>query len=88
MEGLGVAMADEAKEMSGDKEREFLSCLAEILEEDSISPGDDYRETPMWGSLTAFALKLDMQRRYGADLSLAELGEFASAGDLMRRVLA
>jgi hypothetical protein len=61
MEGLGAAMADEAKEMSGDREREFLSCLAEILEEDSISPGDDYRETPMWGSLTAFALKLDMQ---------------------------
>lgn len=81
-------MAYETTEMSGDRERDFLSCLAEILEEDSISRDDDYRETPMWGSLTAFAMKLDMQRRYGADISLAELGEFASAGDLMRRVLA
>jgi len=42
----------------------------------------------MWGSLTAFAMKLDIQRRYGADLSLAEIGEFATAGDLLRRVLA
>ena len=77
MEGQGAAMSDEAKEMSGDREREFLSCLAEILEEDSISPGDDYRETPMWGSLTAFALKLDMQFiraafRSGKDTRLIE----------------
>lgn len=81
-------MAYEATEISGDREREFLSCLAEILEVDSISRDDDYRQTPMWGSLTAFAMKLDIQRRYGADLSLAELGEFATAGDLLRRVLA
>lgn len=81
-------MAYEATEISGDRERDFLSCLAEILEVDSISREDDYRQTPMWGSLTAFAMKLDIQRRYGADLSLAELGEFATAGDLLRRVLA
>lgn len=81
-------MAYEATEISGDRERDFLSCLAEILEVDSISRDDDYRQTPMWGSLTAFAMKLDIQRRYGADLSLAELGEFATAGDLLRRVLA
>jgi len=81
-------MAYEATEISGDRERDFLSCLAEILEVDSISRDDDYRQTPMWGSLTAFAMKLDIQRRYGADLSLAEIGEFATAGDLLRRVLA
>ena len=80
-------MADEATVTAGGREREFLSCLADILEVDAVSASDDYRETPLWGSLTAFALKLELQRRYGADLSLADLGDFASAGDLMRRAL-
>jgi len=65
----------------------FLAMLADVLEVPAIAPGDDYRTTHLWGSLTAFALKVTVSQRYGRDLTLGEICGFPNAGELMERVL-
>lgn len=66
---------------------EFYSVLADVLEVASIAPGDDYRMTPLWGSLTCFALKVTIAQRFGRDVPLKELDSFGTAGALAERVL-
>ena len=73
--------------MDEERVQEFLAGLADVLEVPSIGPGDDYRQTPLWGSLTAFALKVMLQQRFGCALTLKELDAQPTAGDLMARVL-
>ncbi len=70
------------------KEKDFLSVLADVLEVPGISPQDDYRSTFLWGSLTCFSLKVTLSQRYGVDLSLKELDSFTDVQSLMSRVLA
>ena len=72
--------------MTEDRQEEFLVALADVLEVPSIGLGDDYRETPLWGSLTAFALKVMLQQRFGVTLTLGELAAFPTAGGLMARL--
>ncbi|MCR5414876.1 MAG: hypothetical protein K6F50_09175 [Kiritimatiellae bacterium] len=67
--------------------KEFLAALADVLEVSSIGPADDYRETPLWGSLTAFALKVMLKQRYRAEVAVRDLCSFRSAGELMERAL-
>lgn len=74
--------------MAENREQEFLERLAEVLEVPSIDREADYRETPLWGSLTAFAVKVMVMQRFNRTLTLAEIAGFASAGELMQRVLA
>ena len=71
-----------------EKQNEFLSRLADVLEVDSITPQDDYRMTPLWGSLTCFALKVTIMQHYGLDIPLKELDSFSDANALMEKVLA
>lgn len=70
-----------------EKQKEFLSRLAGVLEVDSISPADDYRLTPLWGSLTCFALKVTLMQHYGRDVPLKDLDSFADVKTLMEKVL-
>lgn len=70
-----------------EKQTEFLSRLAGVLEVDSIAPADDYRQTPLWGSLTCFALKVTLMQQYGCDVPLKDLDSFPDAKTLMERVL-
>ncbi|MBR4894041.1 MAG: hypothetical protein IKZ36_02445 [Kiritimatiellae bacterium] len=49
---------------------EFYAVLADVLEVASIAPEDDYRTTPLWGSLTCFALKVTIAQRFGKDILL------------------
>jgi hypothetical protein len=69
-----------------EKQNEFLSRLADVLEVDSITPQDDYRQTPLWGSLTCFALKVTIMQHYGRDILLKELDSFSDVKALMERV--
>ena len=80
-------MTGAAGEAADARGAEFLGVLAGVLEVASVSPADDYRKTPLWGSLTAFALKVTLAQRYGRDFSMEELKSFASVGELMRRAL-
>ncbi|MBR2920614.1 MAG: hypothetical protein IKL02_07185 [Kiritimatiellae bacterium] len=70
-----------------EKQKEFLSRLAGVLEVDSISPADDYRLTPLWGSLTCFALKVTIMQHYGRDVPLKDLDSFPDVKTLMENVL-
>ncbi len=70
-----------------DREQEFMSILADALEVPALAPEEDYRTTRLWGSLTAFSLKVSIQQKYGRSITLGELGECASAAELMARVL-
>ena len=65
---------------------EFYAVLADVLEVASIAPEDDYRTTPLWGSLTCFALKVTIAQRFGKDILLKDLDSFASASALAERV--
>ena len=65
---------------------EFCAVLADVLEVASIAPEDDYRTTPLWGSLTCFALKVTIAQRFGVDIPLKELNSFDSALALEKRV--
>lgn len=71
-----------------ENQNEFLSRLADVLEVDSITPQDDYRLTPLWGSLTCFALKVTIMQHYGRDVSLKDLDSFQDVQTLMEKVLA
>ena len=71
-----------------EKQNEFLTRLADVLEVDSITPQDDYRLTPLWGSLTCFALKVTIMQHYGRDVSLKDLDSFQDVQTLMEKVLA
>lgn len=63
-------------------EREVCAIVADALEIESISPEDDYRAYPLWGSLTAFMMKLAIARRYSREFTIKRLGEFASVREL------
>lgn len=63
----------------------FLAALADVLEVADIAEDEDFRRTPLWGSLTCFALKVMIAQRFGKDLSVAEIAETDSAGALMER---
>ena len=71
----------------GQSEQTFLAMLADVLEVASVSPEEDYRRAPLWGSLTAFSLKVTLQQKYGRALSLSELDSCSSAAELMGKVL-
>lgn len=65
----------------------FLAKLAEVLEVPAIRPEDDYRTTALWGSLTCFALKVMLEQEFACMVSLRELDDCATAGELMRKVV-
>ncbi len=71
-----------------DRESEFLAALADVLEIPSIASADDFHAAPLWGSLTAFALKVMLSQRFGKTLSLRDIDACATAGDLMAKVFA
>lgn len=66
---------------------DFLSVLADVLEVPSIGPDDDYRATPLWGSLTCFALKVTIAQRFGKDISFGELNSLPDAKALTEKVV-
>ena len=63
--------------------QEFLDRVAGALEVPSVSPDTDFRTGPLWDSLTAFALRVMIQQRFGKTLSAAELERCKTVADLM-----
>ncbi len=63
-------------------EREICAIVADALEAGTVSPEDDYRSFPLWGSLSAFMLKLAIKRRYSRDFTIKRLGEFSNVREL------
>jgi len=63
--------------------QEFLDRVAGALEVPTVSPDTDFRAGPLWDSLTAFALRVMIQQRFGKELSAAELEKCKTVADLM-----
>lgn len=65
---------------------DLCALVADVCEVQSFQPTDDYRSAPLWGSLTAFALKVTLKRRCAVDLSLRELNSFSTIQALAQRL--
>jgi len=65
---------------------ELCELVADVCEVPTLAASDDYRQTSLWGSLTAFALKVALKQRAHADVALAELNRYGSVGELARAV--
>ena len=63
--------------------QEFLDRAAGVLEVPSVLPDTDFRTGPLWDSLTAFALRVMIQQRFGKALSAADLEKCKTVADLM-----
>ena len=63
--------------------QEFLDRVAGALEVPSVSPDTDFRAGPLWDSLTAFALRVMIQQRFGKQLSAKDLASCKTVADLM-----
>lgn len=63
---------------------ELCALVADVCEVASLALGDDYRDTPLWGSLTAFALKVALKQRGNREVSVRDLNGYATVGELAR----
>ena len=62
--------------------QEFLERVADVLEVPAVRPGDAFRDVPMWGSLTGFALVVMIEQRYGKRLTAADFAPLKTVSDL------
>ena len=62
--------------------QEFLEQVAEVLEVPEVKSGDDFRTTPMWGSLTGFALSVMLEQRYGKHVEAGDFANLKTVADL------
>lgn len=62
--------------------QEFLEQVAEVLEVVEIKQTDDFRAVPMWGSLTAFALAVMLEQRYGKTVQCGDFAPLKTVADL------
>ena len=69
--------------------QEFLEKVAEVLEVPAVQPGDAFRDVPMWGSLTGFALVVMIEQKYGKRLTAADFaGKWSSISGTTARAWA
>ena len=60
----------------------FLEQVAEVLEVPEVKHEDDFRATPMWGSLTGFALAVMLEQRYGTRVEAGDFADLKTVADL------
>lgn len=66
---------------------EFLSSVASVLEVPSIGLEDEFRSVPDWCSLKAFGLLVMMENDFAVPLTVADLAELRTVGDLAQYLL-
>ncbi len=67
---------------------EFLSEMAEILEEDSVHPTDELDSFESWDSLAALSVAALADSSFGVNMSSQEINEATTVEDLYQRILA
>lgn len=67
---------------------EFLNEMAEILEEDSVSPNAELDQYESWDSLAVLSVAALADTRFGVNLSAQEINEAKTVEQLYQRILA
>jgi acyl carrier protein len=67
---------------------EFLTEMAEILEEDSVQASDDLEDFESWDSLAALSVAAMADSRFGVNMSAQEINDASTVEDLYNRILA
>lgn len=66
----------------------FLAEMAEILEEDAVSPTDELEQFESWDSLAALSVAALADSQFGVNMASGEINEAKTVEDLYRRILA
>lgn len=66
----------------------FLSEMAEILEEDSVSVSDELNSFESWDSLAVLSVAAMADSSFGVNISSKEINAAVTVGDLYQRLLA
>lgn len=66
---------------------EFLSEMAEILEQDQVSPADDLESFESWDSLAVLSVAALADSQFGVNMSAQEINEAKTVEDLYQRIL-
>jgi acyl carrier protein len=67
---------------------EFLSEMAEILEEDTVGPQDELNSFESWDSLAALSVAALAESSFGVTLSGPDMKSATTVEDLYQRILA
>ena len=66
---------------------ELIKLVSDVCESPRLlAAGDDYRQTDLWGSLTAFALKVSIQNKYHVSVGLKEPSSCSSVEELAKTI--
>jgi acyl carrier protein len=67
---------------------EFLTEMAEILEEDSVNPTDELKSFDSWDSLAGLSVVAMADANFGVNLSAQEIQRAVTVEDLYRLITA
>lgn len=67
---------------------EFLSEMAEILEEDSVSPDVELKSFESWDSLAVLSVAALADAQFGVNISAQEINEAETVEQLYQRIVA
>lgn len=67
---------------------EFLTEMAEILEEDTVSPGDALEDFESWDSLAALSVAALADAQFGVNITAQEIKDATTIEDLYQRIVA
>lgn len=66
----------------------FLTEMAEILEEDSVDPGDELKTFESWDSLAALSVAALADAEFGVNMSAQEINGAETVEELYQRIVA
>lgn len=67
---------------------DFLTEMAEILEEDSVNASDELESFESWDSLAALSVAALADSQFGVNMSSQEINEAATVEELYQRIVA
>ncbi|MBB3693779.1 phosphopantetheine-binding protein [Sphingomonas sp. BK580] len=67
---------------------EFLSEMAEILEEDSVTPNDALDDFESWDSLAVLSVAALADAQFGVNMTAQEINECGTIEQLYQRIIA
>jgi acyl carrier protein len=65
---------------------DFMKKIAEILEVESVSEGDDLKKYPQWDSLAVLSVIAMLDANYSVNLRAADIQQTGSVGELWKVV--